>query len=460
MKNLKHIIFILLLFSVLSCDKYLSIEPKGVRLLSTIEDYNLWLESDVLQTQVPIELNYLGDTKDLTNLTNPPLMGMESLYTWQKQFSQEPKATPLLWAQLYKVIYYYNTVIAGIDNAVGGTRERQQNLKAEALIGRAFTYLQLVNLYGKVYNETTSATDLAVPFVTSNDLSTPTPKPSTVKEIYANIIEDITQALPNLPANNNSNRFRGSVAAGYSILARTYLYMGKYQEAAANALLATEQGQSKIVDYSTLTAAASIPNIKKREDVLFARYLTSRGAMEFPVLDLLKSYNTKDKRLNLFFSNNPVMPLLPGYNFVRRGVTMYWPGGMTMTGTYSYPNCGTSVAEMRLIIAEAAARSGDLAKASDQLHEVRKCRFPSANYERFNSDNKEAMIEAVLKERVFEFPFHGMRWFDMRRLAAEGRIGAVMRYDANNNVVATLEPTSDRYTLEIPMQVLYFNPSW
>ena len=453
------IMAVIVLLLQTSCDRYLDIQPKGYRLLSTIEDFELWLESDFLQTQVPSELNHLADTKDNNSLTSPPAMG-DWLYTWKEQFSEDPKATPVLWAHLYKVIYYYNTVIQDIDKASTGTLQQKEALKAEAKIGRAFTYLQLVNLYGKSYNASTASTDLAVPFVVTNDLNADTPERSSVKQIYDYIIVDLTDALPNLPQNNDANRFRGSVAAAYSILARTYLYMGNYPEAATNAQLALDNGPNVIVDYSGISQAASIRQLKRRGDAIFARYLTGRGSPEFPTLALLKLYNTQDKRLNLFNSNIPVMPNLGGYVFNVRGRTMYWPGGLTMSGTFVYPNVGTSVAEMRLILAEAAARANNLTTACNHLHEVRKYRFASSAYVRFDSSDKELVLTTILKERIFEFPFHGMRWFDMRRLAAEGRMEIVTRLDRNGVVAATLEPNSPRYTLQIPFQVMIFNPNW
>ncbi|UMB59567.1 RagB/SusD family nutrient uptake outer membrane protein [Lutibacter sp. A80] len=463
MKQNKTILIILVIFSMFiqtSCEDYLGIEPKGVRLLSTVNDYELWLESDFLQTQVPFNLNYLSDTKDITSVTSEPSYGVQSLYTWQEQILEDPKASPLLWADLYKAIYYYNTVIMGIEDATGGTSQQKKSIEAEALMGRAFTYLQLVNLYGKQYNDATSATDLAVPFVISNDLNEPTPDRSSVKEIYDYIITDLNEAIPNLPDNNNDNKFRGSVAGAYSILARTYLFMGKYQDADRYAKLALENGPNEIVDYANIPNASVIPDLKYRPDAIFARYNSGIGVPEFPTLELLKSYNTKDKRLNLYFSNVPFFPMLAGYIFPSRGVTMYWPGGITMTGKYVYPNCGTSVVEMRLIMAEAAARTNNLVVACDELDEVRKHRFPSSSYVKFESADQEEVLNEIIKDRMHEFPFHGMRWFDMRRLDAENRMPAVNRYDEEGNIIATLSPGSSKYTLQIPSQVLQFNQDW
>ncbi len=456
-KWLIPIIFTMLILS--SCDKYLGVEPKGKRLLKTVTDFELWLESEFLQTMVPIALNYLADTRDNSSLTVPPGIN-DWMYTWQEQFTNDPKSKPTLWADLYQAVYYYNTVLLGIDEAIGGTEEQKKNIKAEALLGRAFTYLYLVNLYGKAYNQSTAATDLAVPFIPSNDIGASTPDRSTVKEIYDYIIDDLTQAVQDLPRSNKQNRFRGSTAAAYSVLARTYLYMGDFSKAAQNAQLAIDNGEVTMVDYSVMGQAASIPQLKRAPDAIYAKYLSGRGSPDFPTLNFLKSYSIHDKRLNFFNSNIPVIPNLGGYVFAVRGQTMYWPGGITMTGSYVYPNCGTSMTEMKLIIAEAAARANDLTKACDELDVVRKCRIAPAGYSKFVSADKEAVLNTIIKERVYEYPFHGLRWFDMRRLDAEGRMPEVQRYAGNGEVAATLSPGSSRYTLQIPISVMYYNPDW
>ncbi|MNQ97369.1 SusD family protein [compost metagenome] len=115
---------------------------------------------------------------------------------------------------------------------------------------------------------------------------------------------------------------------------------------------------------------------------------------------------------------------------------------------------------MHLIIAEAAARSNNLPTALNQLDIVRKTRFLPADYVQFASTDQETVLQKVLAERTFEFPYNGLRWFDMRRLDAEGRMTKVERYDAGGNVISTLLPGSNKYTLQIPLSVMYFNQSW
>ncbi len=468
--------FVPALFSVfilVSCDNYLDVQPKGMQVLETVADYDQWLNSTELETSLPDELNLLADNVD--NLISIPATSInDRVYSWQPQFSEELDVSPVIWANHYKCIYYFNTVLQGIDEATGGTEEQKASLKAEALLGRAFEYLYLVNLYGKAYNPNTSSEDLAVPFVTSNDLTDPVPSRSTVQDIYDHIVEDITTAIPDLPQDNSENRFRGSVAAAYSVLSRTYLYMGDYTKAAQNAQLVLDNGPNTIVDYSTMSEYI---NLMIRPNTIYARINKWYDFITSPTLTFLKTFDTIDLRLQLYYSD------LGDYSFTTRRETQYESYGGVLNNGYpkGYPNWGISVAEMRLIIAEAAARSSDLGTACDELDLVRKCRFPefiidsinydvpegsspdtvfSYKYKKFESTNQEEVLQKVLAERTFEFPYCGMRWFDMRRLDAEGRMPEVNRYDGEGNVIATLSPGSNKYTLQIPIQVLYFNPTW
>jgi tetratricopeptide (TPR) repeat protein len=444
----------ILMISLSSCDDYLDVVPKGVQVLKTIKDYNDWLNNSDLITSIPSQLNLLGDNEDNTTISTLLSSTTEKVYTWQYQFNEDVIGSAILWSNYYKTIYLYNVVINGVGKATDGTDSTINNLKAEALLGRSFEYLSLVNLYGKPYNETTANEDLAVPFMTSVDVSDPTPPRSSVQVIYDHIIADITEAIPNLPKDNSAQRNRGTVAAAYGVLARAYLYMGKYTEAAANAQLALDNGPNAVLDYSTMTDPKSIPHLLKRPDVIYARLGgTSYLGKEVPTIEFLKSFNKNDLRLKFYYNN------LGDYSFTTRGKTNFLHYG-TPSGTGAWLNWGISVAEMRLIIAEAAARANDLPTAVSQLDLVRKCRYTAVNYQKFESSDQEEVLNKVLSERTFEFSYCGMRWFDMRRLNAEGRMPDVVRYDGLGNQIAILPHGSNKYTLQIPIQVIYYNQDW
>jgi starch-binding outer membrane protein, SusD/RagB family len=439
-----------LVLAMTSCNKYLDVKPKGYQLLITVTDYDQWLNTSTLDASMPIELNYLADNLDNPNISSAPTQSTDLAYLWSAQLAPNLSSPAAILPNHYTSIYYFNTVIQGIDGATGGTAQQKASLKAEALLGRGLEYLYLVNEYGKEYDATTATTDLAVPFVTSNDLATATPPRSTVQQIYDQIIADITAAIPNLPADNSQNRYRGTIAAGYSVLARTYLYMRNYPMAQKYAQLALTNGPNAVLNYSTMADASAIPALTVRPDAIYARLATAFTLTQTPSLTFLRSFDKTDLRLKFYYTS------LGDYSFPTRGLSAYDPYGVTNSS--AYPSWGTSVAEMRLIIAEAAARSGDLATALQQLDAVRKCRFPTASYQVYQSDNAADVLQKILNERTFEFPYCGMRWFDMRRLDAENRMPAVVRYDAKNNVIATLAPQSPRYTLQIPTQAIYFNP--
>lgn len=446
---------------LISCNKFLDIQPKGVKLLKTVADYDLWMKSQDLLLSCPMtELDDLADITDYPTLQQVlSTNSSQRIYTWKAQFSDDIATIPIFWNIYYQSIYYYNTILEGINSAKDGTEQEKKSLRAEALLGRAFEYLYLVNLYGKPYNSSTASEDLAVPFVSSIDLTYPTPARSSVKQIYDRIISDISEAVPDLPEDNNSYRSRGCVAAAYSVLARTYLYMADYTKAAQNAQLALDNCTDTILDYSVMSSSKDIPNLLKRPDEIYARYGKSISIMMNPSLSFLQSFDIKDLRLKFYYTKSYVSPNLGDYSFNKRGEVMFFSSGATSSST-GYLNCGTSVAEMHLILAEAAARRNDLITACNELDVLRKKRFPANYYVKYESSDQENVINKVLAERSFEFSFNGMRWFDMRRLAAEGRMQTIKRYDASNNVLSTLSADSPKYTLQIPLQVLYFNSDW
>jgi starch-binding outer membrane protein, SusD/RagB family len=432
-----------------SCDKYLDIKPKGKTLLSTITDYDQWLnDPQLLVTGVgtPVAYNnYYGDNYDYPGIATPPANIGELMYTWAPQISTDISAAPLFWGDHYAKINNYNTVILGIDQATGGTQDQKNSLKAEALLGRALEYFYLVNEYGKPYDSATAAQDPGVPFVTSNSVTQQVPPRSSVADVHQRIIDDINAALPDLPDNNSANRMRGSKAAAYSVLARIYLYARNYTDARKNAELALTSGYATMIDLNGTLPTSDV--LGTQPDVIYGRVVLGSAT---PTLEFMRTFASNDLRVRKFYRSSD------NYAFTVRGATTYIPS--VLTPVFKYLNTGTSVQEMKLIIAECAARSNDLAVALQQLDEVKKTRVASATYVRFQSTDPEAVLQEVLKERNRELPFCGLRWFDMRRLDKENRMPAVKRYNAQGGVIATLEPHSTRYTWQIPVQALAFNP--
>jgi len=433
----------LILFS--SCGKFLEIEPKGKVILKTLTDYDLLLNSQSLTSSGEQLLNMMSDDAD--NPSVDPLARTTTVlsYLWANDLNPTINERPLVWGFHYSNIYAFNAVINGVERATTGSLQEKKKLKAEALVGRAFEYLYLVNLYSKPYNAATANTDLAVPFITTTDIMNKTPERATVSFIYGKIVEDINAAIPDLAINNNTNKFRASVNSAYSILARTYYYMNNFTEAARYADLALKETTTGLMDYNNVATKADIPYMVVNKQEIYARYGTNSSLAIFATVDFLKSFDKADLRLKLFYTK------LGDFTFPVRGVSQFSPNG-------SVVSFGTSVSEMKLIIAEAAARAGNLQVALDQMNDVRKFRTATANYQAFQSTDKEIVLQRVLLERRFELAFKGIRWMDMRKLDAENRMPVVTRLNAKGDVIATLEKHSPKYVLKIPASVISFNP--
>ena len=433
----------LILFS--SCGKFLEIEPKGKVILKTLTDYDLLLNSQSLTSSGEQLLNMMSDDAD--NPSVDPLARTTTVlsYLWANDLNPTINERPLVWGFHYSNIYAFSAVINGVERATTGSLQEKKKLKAEALVGRAFEYLYLVNLYSKPYNAATANTDLAVPFITTTDIMNKTPERATVSFIYGKIVEDINAAIPDLAINNNTNKFRASVNSAYSILARTYYYMNNFTEAARYADLALKETTTGLMDYNNVATKADIPYMVVNKQEIYARYGTNSSLAIFATVDFLKSFDKADLRLKLFYTK------LGDFTFPVRGVSQFSPNG-------SVVSFGTSVSEMKLIIAEAAARAGNLQVALDQMNDVRKFRTATANYQAFQSTDKEIVLQRVLLERRFELAFKGIRWMDMRKLDAENRMPVVTRLNAKGDVIATLEKHSPKYVLKIPASVISFNP--
>src|SRR5258706_7115947 len=115
-------------------------------------------------------------------------------------------------------------------------------MTGEAKFLRAFCYFYLVNLFGDVPLLTT--TDFA-----SNSIAPRTP----VNQVYDQIIADLKQAVNILPfdySNTNGERIRATKWAASALLARVYLYTGKYADAETQATLVINNPAYNLVTIS------------------------------------------------------------------------------------------------------------------------------------------------------------------------------------------------------------------
>lgn len=481
---MKKIIYSLLIAGSLlasSCDDFLNVKPKGTTIPEMYEDYARLLNSPSLGDALYTHPLYLTDDLLLSNKgegnSRFEFRGLKdaerNLFTFQHGAVFTPGNNDALWEGAYKRIFTYNAIINNVMSAIDATDIAKAQLKAEAMVGRAYEYLNLVNCYAKHYDKSTAATDYGVPLVLSEEVgSQATYKRNTVAEVYAQIESDLSLAAPLLPE-TVANTFHPSQSIVYSFLSRMYLYMGEYSKALTNANEALKVNKTLIdytqyknidgVQWGRIVLASNpssiFPDQSKSPENIYTRIFRNSNNMFWALCaskDLLDTFaedlsdGTEDMRLKLFFCDGK----MDG-----GGGFQYFPGFM-MYAAYVNVCCGFSTPEIYLIAAECEARVGTVANALSHLNTLRDMRV-SNNVHYTNSPelSKAEVLKMTIDERRREFAFNGItRLIDLKRLNREAWFAKTIVHSADGETWE-LPANDPRYILPIPSTVLEYNPS-
>jgi len=274
---------------------------------------------------------------------------------------------------------------------------------------------------------------------------------STNVEVYQQIEQDLLDAIAGLPAEADQagTPNRASVASARGLLARVYLYWGRYADAATQAdaaLAATAATLSDAANYVASFATANHPEAVFEIAVSQVDWSTvdgvnnslttvtktvaggappsSQGAVKASD-ELLAAFETGDVRRDLLV--NP-----SGADFFESNK---WPGE---GGKFLENIPVIRVSEIVLIAAEGKARSGNEAGALVDLNSLRTNRGLAASTATGN-----ALTNAILAERRVELAYEGHRFFDLKRL------GLAIPKTAISGV-PQLDPTDFRMLARIP----------
>lgn len=471
-KNITSILVLALIFS--GCDKYLDIKPKDKFIPATLEDYENLLNSMEVVSYGDYFLDLQTDDAFLPegepgNLFSKQGNPGRRIYTFNKDVFSEGE-NDFLWSETYKRIFYFNTVINHILEATGGTEQAKKSALAEALVGRAAEFLLLVNVYAHHYDPSTATTEPGIPLVLRADISEKTGR-NTVKETYDRIVLDLKQALPDLPESPKITKFRASKTSALALLARTFLYMGDYEQAMTYADEALKR-QSTLADMNTYKVIipgpfeyvpgsplgwTDIPDAQHHPETIQARNFLRPFGLGMDVCaspDLAALFDNHDRRYVLYYANG--WPPAPPFNYVSRyGVKIFLRG--------EYFNNLISTPEMYLTRAESAARTGDLQGALLDLNTLRKNRIDPTVYQDFTltelNNDENLVLDKILEERRRELAFTGLRAADLKRLNKEVRYSKTVQHIAEGRTY-TLEPNSNQYLRQIWPAAYRFNPDW
>ena len=213
----------------------------------------------------------------------------------------------LVYKNSYRTINRANTIIERVDADTDVKRE----IVAEAKAIRAYTYLDLVIMFG------------GVPLMTVNpaaesDYHLPR---ATVAEMYAQIEKDFTEAIPELPLKSEyspADIYRFSKGTAQAFLGKAYLYEKKYSEAATQ--LAT------VISSTEYDLEEDFANVWSKEaefgkESLFEISYTSQELYDWSTFpwdggnESNIEVQLQGPRSDLFDLTNSTLPIINGWGF-------------------------------------------------------------------------------------------------------------------------------------------------
>lgn len=442
---------------MVSCDDYLDIKPKGMVIPEKCEDYEKLLNYAQLMKASDSYPNFMTDDvflpydDDLTGGYVSLELPDQRLYTFDSEVFGDGESDGL-WEYSYNRIYTYNVIIQEVMGSTQATEDHKKQVRAEALMGRAFEYLTLVNAYGKHYDPATAATDPGVPLMLDEDINKTNLQRASVQAVYDQIKKDLDEAAFDLPERPVLNAFRASKPVGYGMLARMYLYMGNYEKALENAKISLEHNSAlqsilpyEVVDVNKWIGRINVPDRANNPENIYIRlapYTFGLSSSVYGSEDLIKLYDKeKDMRYLLYFTRY-IDGVDSDYDF--------W-------APFLYTNMAMATPEIYLIAAECEARIGKIENAMKYINTLRDNRIKD-NTDLTTTDRKEA-LKLVLEERRRELTFVGCtRLIDLKRLNREPEFAKTIIHEVEG-VEYKLEPNSPKYILPIPPTVLRFNPN-
>lgn len=369
-----------------------------------------------------------------------------------------------IYASAYKTIARANVTlekVRTVDYSGFTGREEIARMEGEALFLRSYSYFKLINIFG------------SVPLVLKRlqtELETNTPKSDPV-EILTQVIEDCKTAINSLPEQWEPE-FRGRITknGARGLLVKALVFRGNYtgnntdyQEALTvfnsitsqlvpdftdNFKATTENNAESLYELQASVASSGNANLSLANDGAwrgvenlsvyrgFMMEFGGRGdfndasSTKFLITDKLLNRFGDDPRIQVFLNEND--------GFEGRIFQKYnKPDGANDLR----PQQGGSVnnerilrfADVKLLAAEAAARTGDLATAILHLNDVRtRARQWGAASNIGNGvlpvdhpssgADQATVLQWVMDERFVELAAEGHRWWDLKRWHAAGTI--------------------------------------
>ncbi|WP_162984995.1 RagB/SusD family nutrient uptake outer membrane protein [Mesonia aquimarina] len=370
-----------------------------------------------------------------------------------------------IWTGRYSAINRVNRVLEGVEDLEydnSSDQEEEDEIKAELLALRALSHLDLFMYYTEDYSDPNG---LAVPIMDFVPEITIQPTRNTVSETLEFIKNDLNEAAQ-LIGNPEEGSFFINGNTIKAIQARIALIEGDYPTAISlgEELVGTYplSGQTEYEEmYQDLVPGESIFTVGRGLDdseVVGLFYFNEPSLDGDPYLEvsngLFNELQDGDVRKDVIIGSESV---IVGENSDQNIILIdKYPGSDAGVRINDIKWIRSS--EMQLIVAEAKARSNDLAGAATAIKELRDARFDS-NTTAPSYSNLNAALQDILEERRLEFAFEGQRYLDIKRIGKDINAGITRNETdcASFSAPCGLPRSSFKFTLPIPQVELNAN---
>lgn len=429
MKNIFKLLIVggAVAFSMSSCEDLLDTTPKQAitpeLALSELEGYEGLLASAYQRShafgyygqQMNVDPEILADNLIIVNRTG----------RFVGEFDNAFGSHIGIW-DIYNIINEVNYVLAGIDE-MEGEQELKDQLKGEAFFLRALTYHNLLRTYSYEPGMEVNGFDLGVILrtepttqLTDADLRSR----STNVEGYQLVEQDLKDAISLLPGNVNGP-FRANKTSANALLARVYLYWGRWADAEA-AATASLTGNPNAVLVDSANYVASFATTPHPESIFELDIQSPDWSTVDGVNNSMQSMTSTKNGGQFVIAGSPELIASIEEGDVRKDVwqlvteggrevyqSLKWPGEK---GNFLENIPVIRYSEVLLIRAEARAKNGNEAGAIEDINTLRASRgLDDIN----NNTSGNALINAILQERRVELALEGHRWYDLKRLGRD-----------------------------------------
>ncbi|MGN6296378.1 MAG: RagB/SusD family nutrient uptake outer membrane protein [Ginsengibacter sp.] len=367
------------------------------------------------------------------------------------------------WADAYGIIGNINIALPQIeacaDPALSSTRKAQ--ILGEAKFMRAFTYFDMVRLFGKLpiilkpADLTNSESLIKSTFVPQ----------SSVDSVYDAILQDLWYAKDNVQNDNiPSNKMVVTKGAVNSILAKVYATMPTPNwDSVAYYCDQVIPNYSLVPDFNFLWDNDHKNNSEAIWEFNYVGWSVVGNWIPSQFIgDGWKKFSTPTNDLvNTFRQEGDSVRLRASISFVNYGWSdPYWKntGNYPILSKYNDPNNGTNdfyairLADILLLRAEAYNNKGDITDAASLVNQVRK----RVDLPNTAAATQADMAQAIATERRLELAFEGHRRFDLIRTGKAIEVMNAQKDGAGNNLNYNVQPYQLVYP--VPQQQLDLNP--